>query len=121
MFDMHKVLVIDDDKDILEAIELMLLTDGYDTAVMPKCDRVFEKVRAYKPDLIILDVLLSGKDGRTICRSLKQDTETRHIPVIMTSAHPSAKETISESGADSFVAKPFSINQLMGEVIRLID
>ncbi len=118
---MKKVLVIDDDPDIVEAVQLILETGGYATICTTKGDETCQKVREYQPDVIILDVLLSGNDGRHICKKLKSDDRTKQIPIIMISAHPSAKNSVRECGADSFVAKPFSVDQLLGEVGKLIS
>jgi DNA-binding response OmpR family regulator len=117
---MKKVLVIDDDPDILEAVKLTLETGGYDSEVTTKGEETYEKITRYKPHLIILDVLLSGNDGRTICKNLKKDTATKQIPIIMISAHPSAKDSVKLCGADSFVSKPFSIVALLSEVKKYI-
>lgn len=68
------------------------------------------------PDLIILDVLLSGKDGRELVKHLKRQEETKHIPVMMLSAHPSAKESVREAGAQDFVAKPFDIDVFLTKI-----
>lgn len=113
---MKKILVVDDDPDIVEAVQLVLATDGYQACAITDGEETYMKVKACSPDLIILDVLLSGTDGRSICRQLKQDTATENIPIIMISAHPSAKDSITQCGADSFVAKPFSVNELLGKV-----
>jgi DNA-binding response OmpR family regulator len=118
---MPKILVVDDDKDILEALELMLAADGYDTYVMPKSDKVIDRTLSFEPDLIIMDVLLSGHDGRAICQTLKNNPRTRDIPVIMISAHPDVHESIRKCGADSFVAKPFSIVEMTSELDRLLS
>lgn len=117
---MKKIFVIDDDPDILEAIRMILETENFDTKTSIKADNVKQSVVKYNPDLIILDILLSGNDGRAICRSLKQDVKTKHIPIIMISAHPSAKKSVKESGADCFVAKPFSIDSLLKEVFKCL-
>lgn len=109
-----KILVVDDDESILEAIELTLTIAGYDVETSTK-DGEFINQRMTKdlPNLIILDVLLSGSDGRTICKNLKNNEKTKHIPIIMTSAHPDAKSTVFEVGANEFLAKPFDINDLL--------
>ena len=118
---MKKVLVIDDDPDILDAVQMTLDSGGYDSDVTTKGDETYEKIVGYKPDLIILDVLLSGNDGRRICKNLKADTSTKRIPIIMISAHPTAKDSVKQCGADSFVAKPFSIAELLAEVKKYIE
>ncbi len=117
---MKKVLVIDDDPDILEALQMVLASGGYISEATTKGDETTQKVRDYKPDIIILDVLLSGNDGRKICKTLKDDVETKQIPIIMISAHPSAKDSVKECGADSFIAKPFTISGLLDEVKKYI-
>jgi CheY-like chemotaxis protein len=72
------------------------------------------------PDLILLDVLLSGKDGREIVKYLKRKAETKAIPVIMFSAHPSAEETARAAGADDFLAKPFDIEVLLDKIAHFL-
>lgn len=110
-----RILIIDDDPDILEAIGIVLDSAGYDFLGTTKGEETFQQIAKYKPDLIILDILLSGNDGRSICKRLKADATTQGIPIIMISAHPSARKSVAECGADSFVAKPFSISQLLVE------
>src|SRR5687768_12670519 len=117
---MKKVLIIDDDPDILEAIQMILTTGGYESVVTMKGDETYQKVHDFAPDLIILDVLLSGNDGRIICKTLKHDDVTKRIPVIMISAHPSAEVSVNECGADSFIPKPFSVKGLLSEVAKYI-
>ena len=117
---MKKILVIDDDPDILEAVQLILETGGYDSDVTTKGEETYKKVDTYRPDLIILDVLLSGNDGRMICKNLKQSKDTKKIPIIMISAHPTAKDSVKQCGADSFIAKPFSVTELLAEIKRYI-
>ncbi len=115
-----KILVVDDDEGILEAFELMLTSAGYEVETSTKNgDYIGQKLKN-TPDLIILDVLLSGTDGRYICKKLKSQKHTKHIPVIMISAHPDAKETAFEAGADDFIPKPFEMNDLLEKVAQYI-
>lgn len=111
-----KILIIDDDESILDAVSLVLEEEGYIVDVMLKGDEAFDKIAAFKPDAILLDVLMSGKDGRDICRKLKKDEATKNIPVIMISAHPSAKEGAIAVGADAFLPKPFDTQDLLDMV-----
>jgi len=113
---MKKVLAVDDDEDILEALQLCLESNGYEAAIITKGEETYKTVDEFKPDLILLDVLLSGRDGRTICRKLKDQETTKHIPIIMLSAHPEAAKTIHEYGADEFMPKPFDVHKLLVEV-----
>ena len=112
------ILVVDDEPDILAFLQVLLELEGYAarTAVQIEPDLFLREL----PDLVLLDVLLSGKDGREIVKELKSQEATRHIPVIMFSAHPSASETALLAGADSFVAKPFEIEELLSKIAQYI-
>lgn len=108
-----KILVVDDDASILDAVSLILEEAGYSVQTVFKGDETYKRIAAFRPHLILLDVLMSGNDGRHICRNLKADAHTRHIPIVMISAHPTAKEGALECGADDFLAKPFEIDDLL--------
>lgn len=113
---MKKVLIIEDDTDIVEALQIVLSEEGYDVAITTKGDEVYKKIATYKPDVIILDLLLSGNDGSVICKSLKADAKTTTIPVIMISAHPGAEKAVKECGADGYIPKPFSVDTITAAV-----
>lgn len=113
---MHRILVVDDDIDILEAVQIMLEQAGYEVFITPRGEEAFSQSDEYKPELILLDVLLSGKDGRVICRELKNQEKTKHIPIIMFSAHPDAKYSTIEAGADDFISKPFNMDELLNKI-----
>ena len=105
---MKRILVVDDHPDILEVVKMTLEIAGYEvsTSLTGAC---FQQLENDLPDLILLDVLLSGEDGYAICQRLKDDEKTRHIPVILLSAHTGLPETADGCGADDFLAKPFRI------------
>jgi DNA-binding response OmpR family regulator len=113
---MPKILVVDDDADILSVMETLLTMKGFEVEGIANGGYIFPKIETFKPDIILLDVLISGQDGRTICRKLKSNNETMLIPVIMFSAHPGAAATIAEYGADDFIAKPFDVANLLEKV-----
>lgn len=113
---MSRILVVDDDTDILSVMETLLTMKGFEVEVTAKGENTIPKINSFKPDLILLDVLISGHDGRTICKQLKSDIATRHIPVIMFSAHPGAAATIADYGANDFIAKPFDVAHLLKKV-----
>ena len=119
----YSILVVDDDPGILDALRFLFEEEGYQVQTSEKGDYAesLRDITGGLPDLIILDVLLSGKDGRTICRSLKEQDETNHIPIIMISAHPDAERSVKDVGADAFVAKPFSIDDFLDLVNQLLD
>ncbi len=115
-----KILVVDDDPDILDALRFLLEFAGYDVKTTDKGEYAenLRDTNSGLPDLIILDVLLSGKDGRLICQKLKSQQDTKHIPVIMISAHPNAKQSVAAVGADDFMAKPFDADELLELVVK---
>jgi DNA-binding response OmpR family regulator len=116
------ILVVDDEPDILDALTFLLEDEGYRVQASDKGDYAEALLDGdgELPDLIILDVLLSGKDGRLICRELKRRAATAHIPVVMISAHPNAGQSVKEVGADAFVAKPFAIDDILATVAALL-
>jgi DNA-binding response OmpR family regulator len=111
-----KILVVDDDLDILEFLQELLEMEGYTAVVTDKTEYLEKLPNGNLPHLILLDVLLSGKDGREIVKYLKRREETMLIPVIMFSAHPSAERTVLAAGADDFVAKPFEVDELLEKI-----
>ena len=115
-----KILVVDDDPDILDALQFMLEDAGYEVKTTEKGEYAenLRDTNSGLPDVIILDVLLSGKDGRLICQKLKSQQETKHIPIIMISAHPNAKQSVTAVGADDFVAKPFDVDELLAKIAQ---
>lgn len=113
-----KILVVDDDPDILEFLQELLEEEGYIVATTDKTEYVEKLHDSGLPDLILIDVLLSGKDGREIVKRLKSQEETRHIPVMMFSAHPSAEATARAAGADDFVAKPFEMGEILAKIAK---
>lgn len=118
---MYKILVVDDDADILSVMEILLTMKGFQVEVTAKGENTFPKIETFKPDIILLDVLISGQDGRIICRKLKSTKETMHIPIIMFSAHPGAAATIAEYGADDFIAKPFDVGNLVQKLKHQLE
>jgi DNA-binding response OmpR family regulator len=117
----NRILVLDDDPGILEAIDLSLTYCGFQVRPMLSGDNVFRMIDDFEPNLIILDYMLSGRNGGEICLDLKSDPSKKGIPVIMLSAHPEAAKRNSEFGVDSFLPKPFDLNLLVNEIKMFID
>ncbi len=112
-----KILVADDEPAILEVITMMLEDAGYD--VKTTVDGQTEKIaREYIPDVILLDIWMSGMDGGKICQSLKVQKSTLHIPIIIISANKETETIAKESGADDFLAKPFEMDELLTKVAK---
>jgi DNA-binding response OmpR family regulator len=115
-----KILAVDDDLYILDALTELLKYSGYDIYTTPYGNEVFSKIDEHVPDLIILDVMLSGFDGREICKELKANLKTKNIPVIMISATPNIADSVTSSGADDYIAKPFDISALLDKIEKQI-
>jgi CheY-like chemotaxis protein len=111
-----RILVVDDHEDILEVVKISLEMVDYEVTTSPT-GACFQQMEDDLPDLILLDILLSGEDGREICQQLKNDEKTRHIPVILLSAHTGLLKTAQRCGADGFLAKPFRVSQLR-DIVR---
>ena len=109
---MHKILVIDDDKPMLEGVKTILNEEGYVIETISYWPRVFEKIREFKPHLIILDIFISGADGRVICKELKKSKTTIHIPVILFSATNRLEDYTKDSNAQGCLKKPFEPAEL---------
>ena len=113
---MYKVLVVDDDQSILDSMEIALNLEGYEVETTTRGEETFSRIASFKPDLILMDVYLSGMDGREICKQIREDEKTKHIPVIIFSANRSMKEVFEESGANDFIGKPFNMDELYEKV-----
>lgn len=118
---MAKILLIDDDPDIRTVMGMTLTKEGYTVETASRREEALEMITAEKPSLILLDVLLSGSDGRELCRELKADESTRHIPIIMVSGHPVAAQQFESYGADDFIAKPFNTQTLLQKLSKRIN
>jgi len=118
MADKPCVLIVEDDKDILNLLSYTIENQGYRTLQTRKGEEGLKLVRMQQPNLIVLDLMLPGMDGIAVCRELKSKAETSNIPVIMLTAKGEENDRILglETGADDYVVKPFSPREL---VLRL--
>ena len=104
----EKILIVDDDIDSLKLIGLMLQRQGYEISAASAGGQAINKAAAENPDLIILDVMMPDMDGYEVCRRLRADTTTQHIPIIMFTAKTLVDDKVSgfEAGADDYLTKP---------------
>ena len=108
------IFIVDDDIAILDSLGTMLDFEGYDVNTFERGSEIFKYVqRSNKPNIIILDMWLSGEDGRDICKKLKDNSDTKNIPVLMMSASRGLAHTAIQSGANDFIAKPFEIEDII--------
>ncbi len=110
---MKKILVVDDDPDILQIVKYVLTAHGFDVQTYSTGSNVSEVVITFDPDLILLDILLPGTLGTQVCIELK---EIYNIPIILFSAHSDERKSFEKWHADDFIQKPFDINHLVNTI-----
>ena len=118
-----KVLVVDDERNILDIIKFNLEVEGYEVITSRDGEEALRLVQELKPDLILCDIMMPELDGLEVCRRLKSDGRTNQIPVVMLSARTQAQDKVAsiEAGADDFITKPFDFSDLVARItINLI-
>ncbi|MEE1945432.1 response regulator [Pedobacter sp. KR3-3] len=119
---MKKILVVDDDDDVLDTIAVILEIGGYDVEPLNDAEIVFERIAEFEPDLILLDVVLGKIDGRIICSQLKSHEDTTHIPILMMSGLYDLREIQDmECAPNDFMAKPFKMDVLLSKIEKLVN
>lgn len=119
---MPRILLIDDDKDFLTILKNTLSRKGFEVHAHESWDENIELVNRIKPNLIILDVFLSGIDGLDICKKIKKSPFTKNIPVLIISGFPwISQSAIYEYGANDFIAKPFELNKLLHKIHKIFN
>lgn len=115
----NKILIVDDETDICDLIELNLLSNGFDSVKsVHDGKQALEAAMEWKPDLILLDLMLPLVDGFEVCSKLRENPETKHIPVIMLTAKSSELDIVKglELGANDYITKPFSNKILIARI-----
>ncbi|WP_316734911.1 response regulator transcription factor [Pedobacter aquatilis] len=115
-----KILIADDDEGIVDAVSMILEVMGYDVDFTYDGGAVLEAVKK-GPDLILLDIWMSGHDGRDICKQLKSDPEYKNIPILMISASRDIRQSALDAGANDFMEKPFEMDSLLNKVDFLLN
>jgi DNA-binding response OmpR family regulator len=110
-----KIFIADDDQDILEIISMILRTKNYEVQATADANDIFN-FKEDLPDLILMDIWMSGLDGREICKSLKENPLTKNIPFIFISANSNIEEIAREYKADDYIAKPFEMQYLLKKI-----
>jgi CheY-like chemotaxis protein len=107
-----KVLILDDDLDILQICTIVLRKKGFNVATLNNSSNILDNVRGYLPDVIIMDNWIPGPGGIEATRQLKNDPDLRDIPVIFFSANSNVTQLARDAQADYFLQKPFDISEL---------
>ncbi len=117
-----RILVVDDEEDILELVKYNLEREGYLVDCVETGEEAIERAIAIRPDSILLDLMLPGVDGIEVCRELQKNPDTRTIPIIMMTAKGEESDVVSglEVGADDYVPKPFSTKVLVARLRALL-
>ncbi len=114
----ERILVVDDEEDILELVRFNLAKEGYPITCATTGEKTLDLARADAPELIVLDLMLPGIDGLEVARVLKNDSKTKEIPIIMLTAKGEEADIVTglELGADDYITKPFSPRVLVARV-----
>jgi two-component system phosphate regulon response regulator PhoB len=114
----EKILLVDDEEDILELLEYNLTKEGYQVSCAADGEQALAKVQETLPDLMVLDLMLPGIDGLEVCRTLKADPATSSIPIVMLTARIEDVDIVTglELGADDYVTKPFSPRVMIARI-----
>jgi DNA-binding response OmpR family regulator len=114
----RRVLLVEDDASIRELVALHLSLGSFDVTAVADGARALQLARATPFDLIVLDVMLPGLDGVTVCRAVRTDGTNRNTPILMLTARDAESDKVIglESGADDYLTKPFGVRELMARV-----
>jgi len=115
---MKKILIVDDEKDIVDLVAYNLEKEGYETLKALDGEKALQMVRTRIPDLVILDLMLPGIQGLEVCKRIRKVPETAAIPIIMLTAKGEEIDKVLglEVGADDYITKPFSVKELLARV-----
>ncbi len=114
----QRILIVDDEKDILQMLEYNLKNEGFWVSCAQDGKEALQKIKEQGPDLVILDLMLPEIDGLEVCKILKKDPRTAHLPIIMLTAKSQEVDKIVglELGADDYITKPFSLRELIARI-----
>jgi DNA-binding response OmpR family regulator len=117
-----KILVIDDEEDVLEVLRLVLSRSGYEVDATSSGMEGLARAQAGQPDLVLLDIMMQRMDGWEVLRALKSDAATRDIPVVILSARVEPKDKIRglQEGAVDYVTKPFAVREILEKVAFIL-
>lgn len=111
-----KILIVDDSKDILEGMKMFLEIKDFEVKTVSNAKTIKEDIASFNPDLLILDIYLSGFDGRELCKTLKTNKDTKHLKIILFSAASNALQDYDYYGADACLEKPFGLNDISTKI-----
>ena len=114
------ILLVDDDPDIGTMLKMMLEFKGYAITLLNRAGNMQQMLHNNSFDLLILDMLIAGIKGTDVCSSIKSNSLYEHLPVLMISAMPDARQTCLDAGANEFISKPFEMKEILFKIKMLI-
>jgi len=118
---LKRILVLDDNQDILDIVKEALLYEKFEVNITTKAHRIIETIQTFKPDLVMVDYKLNGYKGDDICRQIKMHPQLHNTPVIICSAYLDNNIDLLTCGCDAIIAKPFGLEELIDKVNGLIE
>jgi DNA-binding response OmpR family regulator len=113
-----KILIVEDDTDILQLLKALLTSAGYQVKGTLTCSEGLELFYSFQPDLVLLDINVGNEDGRQVCIEIRSQANYQHIPVVMISANEHDLQNYREYGANDFLKKPFTLSTLKSTCLK---
>jgi DNA-binding response OmpR family regulator len=117
----RRILIVEDQADVAQLIDVVLKGEGYTVAIAKDGAQGLMLARDWKPDLILMDIMLPGVDGGTLIARLRQEAETADLPIIAMSASRTLRDRTAELQADALLSKPFDVDALLVQVQFLLS
>jgi DNA-binding response OmpR family regulator len=118
---MAKILIVDDSEHIVVLLSEILVNHGFEVEIALSKKELVYSLLASSPDLILMDVRLSGDDGRKLCRDLKANSSYRDIPIILLSGSHELLESFTDYSADDIIEKPFEMNEIIEKISAILN
>jgi CheY-like chemotaxis protein len=116
----HTILLVDDDPQLTHVVSMFFEIEGYAVLVAKSGEQALEMVTQTKPDIVLLDLMMPGLDGLEVCRKIRSDRRLKKLPVAIFTAAETRQDELLAAGADSFIAKPYSLDGLKKVVQELL-
>ena len=121
MYLKNKILILNDNPEVLNSLSMFLEKASYKVCIVTSSEMLYAELKRFKPNLIVLDDYIKGVDeGRKICKIIKSEVSTSHIPVILMSVSSKGLENYKECQADAIIGKPFNIAMLTAQIKALV-
>lgn len=118
---MKRVLIVDNDSDMLEVMQEALTYQGFEVVTASDTDDIVSLVSHHQPNLLLIDYILDGINGGELCHQVKSNTSIAGTPVIIMTAYPKVLQSLGYYGCNALISKPFDLNQLTSTVSNLIN